>query len=946
MPYRFKPLLALFLGVLAVNLLFAQNPLITNQYTADPTARVFGDRVYIFPSHDILAQEGKGRIGWFCMEDYHVFSSNDLTNWTDHGVIVQQNKVPWVRPDSYSMWAPDCIERNGKYYFYFPTSAADTTKYGRGFSIGVAIADRPEGPYVPEPTPIIGVHGIDPNVLIDDDGQAYLYWSAGNIYGAKLKPNMLELDSEVKILGDLPTKGLKEGPFVFKRNGLYYLTYPHVENKIERLEYAVSKDPLGPFKITGVIMDESASGCWTNHQSIMNFKGQWYLFYHDKDLSPNFDKARSIRADSLFFNEDGTIRKVIPTLRGIGVSAAHQKIQLDRYSEINPVGTSVDFLDTTNRFLGWKTNFEKQGAWVKYNTVDFAKKKFTHVWVRARSLNGGSLEIRSKSASGAVLAKGKLDPGANWYTYKWPVLISPTGINDVVVKSVSEGQIELDWIQFEPAQATNPVVFADVPDMSMIRVGDTYYASSTTMHYNPGVPIMKSKDLVNWKLIGYAYDTLANLDELNLENGKSTYGRGSWASSLRYHKGLYYVSTFAQTTNKTHIFVTSDIEKGKWKRIEFGPSLHDHSLFFDDDGKVYLLYGNKKLTLVELKADLSGLKPGGLNQVVVENSTQPTDGIAPSGLGEGSQLFKVKGKYYLFNITWPRGGMRTVVVHRADKITGPYEGRIALQHLGVAQGGLIDMPNGNWYSYLFRDNGSVGRIPYLVPVKWVDGWPVLGEEGKVPDLLNLPAKKSLIPGIVASDEFVRKTGEPKLPLVWQWNHNPDNKLWSLEKRKGFLRLTTGRVDTSFYLVRNLLTQRTIGPVCSGTTSLDITNMKDGDFAGMALYQKRYGQVGVKQEAGKKWIVMVSAESENAVEKERIPLEQGTVFFRISCDFTDRADTGYFFYSLDGKNWTPIGAPLKMTYTLPHFTGYRFALFNYATQQAGGFVDFDYFRIRE
>src|SRR6187549_829113 len=275
-----KKITGLCLLLIAFCIAHAQNPIIRNQYSADPSARVFGDRVYVFPSHDILAAEGKGRAGWFCMEDYHVFSSTNLTDWTDHGVIVTQNKVPWVKPDSYSMWAPDCIERNGKYYFYFPTAAKDTVTYGRGFTIGVAIADKPEGPFIPETTPIKGVRGIDPNVFIDKDGQAYLYWSAGNIYAARLKENMIELASDPVILKDLPTKGLKEGPYLFERNGVYYLTFPHVENKIERLEYATSDNPLGPFKITGVIMDESPSGCWTNHQSMIKFKDQWYLFYH------------------------------------------------------------------------------------------------------------------------------------------------------------------------------------------------------------------------------------------------------------------------------------------------------------------------------------------------------------------------------------------------------------------------------------------------------------------------------------------------------------------------------------------------------------------------------------------------------------------------------------------------------------------------------------------
>lgn len=494
-------------------------------------------------------------------------------------------------------------------------------------------------------------------------------------------------------------------------------------------------------------------------------------------------------------------------------------------------------------------------------------------------------------------------------------------------------------------KAHNPIIFADVPDMSMIRVGKTYYMSSTTMHMSPGVPIMKSKDLVNWKLVSYCYDTLASIDELNLTNGKSTYGRGSWASSIRYHNGTFYVTTFAQTTGRTHIYSTKNIEKGPWKAFSFRPSLHDHSLFFDDDGKVYMLYGNRKLTLVELNTDLSGIKEGGVNQVVVENSTLPTENVGNSGLGEGSQLFKVNGKYYLFNITWPQGSIRTVVIHRADRITGPYEGRIGLQDLGVAQGGLIDKPDGTWYSYLFRDFGSVGRIPYLVPVKWVDGWPVLGIDGKVPETLDLPANKSLIPGIVNSDEFTRKKNEPALPLVWQWNHNPDNSLWSVTERKSFIRLKTGRVDTSFFLARNTLTQRTIGPVCTGSTLLDVSNMKDGDFAGLCLLQKNYGIVGVRVNGSSKSIVMINAGTGKPEEVQTVPLNQNTVYFKAECDFTDKKDVADFFYSFDGKSWTFIGAQLKMSYTLPHFMGYRFGLFNYATKNVGGFADFDWFRIQ-
>jgi len=492
--------------------------------------------------------------------------------------------------------------------------------------------------------------------------------------------------------------------------------------------------------------------------------------------------------------------------------------------------------------------------------------------------------------------------------------------------------------------AQNPVIFADVPDMSMIRVGDSYYMSNTTMHMAPGVPIMKSKDLVNWTIVSYAYDTLANVDAMNLVNGKSTYGRGTWASCIRSHEGMYIVSTFAQTTNKTYIYKTKDIEKGPWERITFSPAYHDHTLWFDDDGKIYIIWSVRKLMIAEMKEDLSGVKQG-TERILIEDANAPVGKNV--GLGEGSQFFKANGKYYLFNIAWPRGGMRTVVVHRADNINGPWEGKVAFQDQGVAQGGIIDTPDGRWFAYLFQDHGSVGRIPYIVPMKWEDGWPVIGVDGKVPETLDLPANKSLIPGIVNNDEFNRKKGEPALPLVWQWNHNPDNSLWSVTERKDFLRLKTGRIDSLFLKSRNTLTQRTFGPVCSGTTMLDASGMKDGDFAGLTAFQRKFGQVGVKILNGQKYIFMVSNKTDRPTELQSVPLTQNKIFLKIECDFRNRTDVASFFYSLDGKTWTTIGGPLKMEYTLmEHFMGYRFGLFNYATKETGGFADFDYFRISD
>ncbi|AFL84734.1 beta-xylosidase [Belliella baltica DSM 15883] len=493
-------------------------------------------------------------------------------------------------------------------------------------------------------------------------------------------------------------------------------------------------------------------------------------------------------------------------------------------------------------------------------------------------------------------------------------------------------------------KAINPIIHADVPDISIIREGDTYYMSSTTMHMNPGVPIMKSKDLVNWEIVSYAYETLGVSDDLTLENGKQMYGKGSWASSLRFHNGYYYVSTFSGNTGKTYIFSTEDIENGPWKSIEFSPSLHDHTLFFEED-KIYMIWGAGTIKMVELESDLSGIKPNS-EKVLIQNATEP----AGSNVGlpaEGAQLFKANNKYYLFNIAWPRGGMRTVIIHKANNINGPYEGRVALQDKGVAQGGLIDTPDGNWFAYLFRDNGAVGRIPYLVPLTWENDWPVLGEDGKVPMELDLPKSKGLMPGIVASDDFKRKKGEPDLPLVWQWNHNPAAELWSIDRKKGFLRLKTDRIDHDILQARNMLTQRTFGPESMGTIKLDLAGMKEGDFAGLSLLQKDYGLIGVRVHDGKKELLMSRAEDSVEKEIESLSFTGNSILLRAVCDFKERKDQAKFYYSLDnGKNWSQLGDILQMKYTLPHFMGYRFGMFYYSTVQPGGHADFDFFKIND
>ena len=460
----------------------AQNPVIRNQFTADPTARVFNGKVYLYPSHDILPPAGQ-RQDWFCMEDYHVFSSENLTDWTDHGVIVTQNKVPWVRPNSYSMWAPDCVERNGKYYFYFPSAPAE----GRGgFAVGVAIANSPEGPFVPEPEPIKGINGIDPCVLQASDGNAYIFWGNGRC--AKLKPNMKELaddnpketvkwgNREMEMVGvhclkDLPNRQA-EGPFAFEYNGNYYLTYPYVRENTEVLGYAMSKNPMGPYEYKGLIMAEHANGCWTNHHSIVNYKGQWYLFYHHNFFSPKDDKRRSVQIEKLFFNADGTIQEVKPTMRGVGINKATEKIEIDRYNTAAGDVTNEP-VDTTRAFSGGCATMPSKGSWIKYDDVDFSCLTDGYMLVSVKAADDTEFCIREGSAKGKVLARIKLtvrppEPPAGgagggmpmmgrfnrdlrnqWLTQAYALEYAPKGVTSLVVTNEGNGALSIDWVQFK-----------------------------------------------------------------------------------------------------------------------------------------------------------------------------------------------------------------------------------------------------------------------------------------------------------------------------------------------------------------------------------------------------------------------------------------------------------------------------------------------------------------
>lgn len=327
------------------------------------------------------------------------------------------------------------------------------------------------------------------------------------------------------------------------------------------------------------------------------------------------------------------------------------------------------------------------------------------------------------------------------------------------------GMAQTSATAVESGKFSNPVIYADVPDIDMIRVNDTYYMVSTTMHLSPGCPIMKSKDLVNWEIVNYVYDILGDTDAMNLRNGESMYGNGQWAASLQYHNNKYYVAFNSNTTGHAYIYTTDDIEKGSWTKTELAKSYHDMALFFDGDTP-YIVYGSGEIKYVELSKDLSGEKAGGKSGTLF--SLKSGDDAEKFGGGlpfEGTHVMKKDGYYYVFNICWPKGKPRIEVCHRSKSfIDGTWEAKEILNanfsnngtNAGVAQGGLIDTTDGKWYGFMFQDHGAIGRTPILTDCTWIDGWPMLGKNGDgktVEAEMELPVKGSESKSLVKSDEF-------------------------------------------------------------------------------------------------------------------------------------------------------------------------------------------------
>lgn len=502
----------------------------------------------------------------------------------------------------------------------------------------------------------------------------------------------------------------------------------------------------------------------------------------------------------------------------------------------------------------------------------------------------------------------------------------------------------------------NPLMWSDVPDPDVIRVGDTYYMVTTTMHMMPGGPVYESKDLVHWTLCSYLFQTLDDSPLYSLSGGTS-YGRGQWATSLKYHNGNFYALF---TTNDprgggdSYIFTTTDPHNG-WILLSRVQHFHDPSLFFDDDGRVYVFHGSGWLT--ELQPDLKGIKRGGIDRQIIARDMEE------NALLEGSRVIKKNGKYYALMISWPQGKPRRQLCYRADSVAGPYGKAVILEDNFAGfpycgQGTVVDTPQGDWYGIIFQDRNAVGRVPLLIPCRWVDGWPVLGDKnGKVPEIVEIGTDSLEKPTrLTVSDDFSGKT----LKREWQWNHNPVADGWSLTERRGWLRLKTTRVVKNLFMAPNTITQRMEGAVCSGIVCMDISKMRDGDRAGFAAFNGHSGVLVVSRDGRQTSLSMQSQvmylsdhdkpdknhaiDSVDIEEAERVSIKRNRIYLRIDGDFNLGKDIATFQYSTDGKQWKYIGKPFQMRFDYQKvFMGTRYAIFNYATKQTGGCVDVNYFK---
>lgn len=484
----------------------------------------------------------------------------------------------------------------------------------------------------------------------------------------------------------------------------------------------------------------------------------------------------------------------------------------------------------------------------------------------------------------------------------------------------------------------NPVLFADYSDPDVIRVGLEFYMVSSSFHFMPGIPVLVSKDLVNWRIIDHVYDHF-KFDPAYDMNGGDRYAKGCWAPAIRYHNGLFWV--YFPTPQEGIFMSTAKSAAGPWSapiQVKNVAGWEDPCPFWDEDGKAYLIHsvlGAGPLILNKMSPDGTQLLDEGTT-IVKNPDAMPTL--------EGPKIYKMRGYYYIFA---PAGGVGRgwQEVLRSTNIYGPYEHRKVLEQgetaiNGPHQGAYVETANGQPWFIHFQELGAYGRVFWLEPVKWVDDWPVIGQapNGAASGQPVLTWTKPDI-GAGATVQIPQTSDtfdSPTLGLQWQWNHNPDDSKWSLMARPGYLRLNATLADSLIH-ARNTLTQMLSDPVSIITASLDTRNMADGQRAGLCVFGKLSAWIGVVQTGSKHQIACFTSTNETP----------GSVITAQVVQLRASINNGIagFSYSLDGRHFISFGDPVKLQFSW--WKGARPGLFSFntasTTNQSPGVADFDWFR---
>ena len=621
-------------------------------------------------------------------------------------------------------------------------------------------------------------------------------------------------------------------------------------------------------------------------------------------------------------------------------------------NKINSFHTSVPVIDTAPIIItevDWSPkkegtgHYNEHGDWVESNYGTWStgstskwgkayKTMLDHFGNISMTLSGTSclidVDTLLKKNGKVVPAFGGLEEACgkacmDWYAEYYKVDWPHADFASVPVSDMGNGRYK------------NPVVFADFPDPDVIRVDNTYYMISTTMHHFPGATILKSQDLVNWEYCAQPLTQLADNDRYNLLNNKNAYAAGMWACSMKYHDGKFYI--LINGNDAGGFLLTATDPEGKWEMKKLSRIYYDPGMLFDN-GKVYVACGIGNIQMCELDENFNYIR----EQRVISDK----DGL------EGCHLYKIGDYYYIYPTYggWPSGQ----AIFRSTNIFGPYEERMLLEKTingkpnTIHQGALIETPEGEWWTILQQDLGALGRMPNLQPVTWQkDGWPYIANRGKPYTTWKKPTSTGdvRVKALPTTDNF----RSYPLGMQWQWNHNPDNDSWTLFERPGWLRLKASGTATRLTQARNMLTQRIFGnssKPTNGTIRLDVSRLQEGDQACICIFQDPYAMIAVQVKDGRKQIVWRQDSlrtSNNFTPSEKVIDADidSVIYLRASIAYNDSKTR--FYYSMDNKTYTPLGGQTTLGFNLTVFVGARFGLFCYATKPGGGgSADFDWF----